>query len=288
MIARRWPRLLPLVGVALGCVLGARASSRLAVVVAKRQKSLEAAALAVVRDPRVQAERFDLAKGTLEVDRLVEGISKKRFQGIVALGREAHELVRKISRGLPCASTLLGRVDAGEHAVPELPEPSSWADLLAALLPRGAKVATIDTGGKHASYLTALRSKLRQRGLDLIVHEIPPGKSVSSRATSILTASQGFFFHRSRELVQNKTAALAVLRAAGKAKVPVFAYTAGFLQAGAVASLDIPPAMLGRRAVNQLLGEGGDTSPPRLRLNVDRAKLLGLSVSPALRKRAGT
>jgi hypothetical protein len=278
--------MLPLVGVALACATGVRAAVRVAVVIDKPQKALEAAAKAISEDPRVQVERFDLSKGTLEGDRLVESIEKKRFQGIVALGREAHELVTEEARGTPFASTFVGGLDVGENAVPELPSPDSWAEVLASLLPKGAKVATIDSAGKLGSYLNQLRASLRTRGMDLMVHRVPAGKSVSSRAGSILGTSQGFFFPRTRELL-NRTAAVAILKGAGSAKVPVFAFSASLLKAGATASLDIPPAMLGRRAVNQLLGEGGDTAAPRLRLNLDRAKLLGLSVTPGMRKRAG-
>lgn len=285
MHARTRTWMTPLLGAALGCLAGAQASPHVAVVVAKAQKTLESAAEAIVGDPRVQATRFDLAKGTLEVDQLVDGIAKKRFEGIVALGREAHELVARVARGTPYASTLLGGADAGDHAVPELPSATSWAEVLAELLPRGAKVATVDTSGEVASYLGELRGALGARGLELVVHKVPAGKGVSSLAPAILASCQAFFFPRTRELL-NRTAALAIFKGSGATKTPVFGFSESLLKVGATASLEIPAEMLGRRAVNQILGEGGDESPPRLRLNLDRATLLGITVPPAMQRRA--
>lgn len=265
---------------------GAGRAERIGVVLTKALKSLEAAAAAIEAEPDVRVTRYDLSRGTTEVDRIIGDIRKNRLDSLVALGAPAHELLAAQSQGLPFVSAMTGSKDAGARGVSDLPPATEWAEVLAEVLPRGSKVATIDSGGSLGEYLAALGAELRARGLALEVHRVPAGKGVTSIAQDVMGSCRGFFFPRTGELM-NKAAAVAVLKASNKSRVPIFAFSPALVKAGALLSLEVDDAEIGRRAVAKLRGRPAPAGRGRVRLSAERAKVLGLSIPASLQARAG-
>ncbi len=257
----------------------------IAIVLSKPISTLLEAAQGAESVSGIRAERFDLSKGNREGDRLIAGIKDRRFDAVVALGSPAHAFMQRHSLGLPFASTFLSPSETGANTVQDMPDPDQWVDLITQTIPPGGRIVTIDSEGAKQNYLRALKRALAQRGYVLEVKKAARGQGVSTIIAGALEGAQAFFFPRTKELL-NRTAAIAVLKAAGRKKIPVLAFSSSLIKAGATASLQLTSHSLGQKTVLQALGRPAVPVEPKIRINFQRAEALGVSISSALRNKA--
>lgn len=261
-----------------------RAVPRVAVLLGKDIKIVQRAAAALDKESTIDAQRFELHKGTREIDRTLQALRSGRYSAAVGLGATAHTFLQNEELGVPYASTLVLSGGLSERVVPYGASDKGWADLMAKLLPAGAGVGVLVRDKAGRNELRGFAEALRRVGLKLVIQETR-GKPVSTVLPALLKRCRAFFFQRNKLLMKKQTA-LAILKGTHAARIPIFAFSRALVKAGALAALELSPEKAAQLALARALGQSSGGVEADLTLNMGRAKYVGVAVPPELMARA--
>ena len=296
--------LLPL-GLIFFVALTARAAD-VAVVIVSSESSpayVEAAEVLVRELERNGLSRYDMLQLTVP-EWAAAGTLKPKL--IVALGSDAANVLAKSDTRSPVLCTLLprssferalrtsGRKSSSQFSALYLDQPlNRQLELIRLALPAARRIGVL-WGPESQAQAPALKALVQSSGLELVEASVgrdellfPSLKRVLDDADLLLAVADPQLFNSSS--IQN------ILLASFRVKVPLVAFSPGYVRAGALLALHVTPAQIGQQAAmmarSVLQGKGLSATPVysqdfSVAVNEHVARSLGLTLdATALRER---
>jgi putative ABC transport system substrate-binding protein len=255
--------LLLTVGLLLFAAACAHASTAVVIVSSERSTSYREATEALVTElERGGLSRQDVTQLLASEWEAAGPLTPRLF---VAFGAEAVTVLAKAPLRAPLLAALLprssferallqsGRKGSSQFSALYLDQPlSRQLDLIHLALPNARRIGVL-WGPASKGQATALSALLRARGLALVEANIEHNESIFPKLKKILEEAD-LLLALPDSLVYNSTSIQNILLTSIRARVPVVAFSAAFVRAGALLAVHVTPTQIGQQAA--MLAQG--------------------------------